>query len=53
VLSIERIKNEWGVTKPNDKVRMVDIPLSLDAKVTVERRGQLLSRVTLLNFEVQ
>jgi hypothetical protein len=27
-----------GVTKPDDKGPMVDIPLSPDAKVTVERR---------------
>jgi enoyl-CoA hydratase len=27
--------------KPNDKVNMVDIALSTNAKVTVERRGQI------------
>jgi enoyl-CoA hydratase len=30
-----------AVTKPDDKDHMVDIPLSPDAKVTVERRGQI------------
>jgi enoyl-CoA hydratase len=30
-----------GVTKPNDKAHMVDIPLSPDTKITVERRGQI------------
>src|ERR1700691_4146139 len=32
---------EVGVTKPDDKGHMVDIPLSPGAKVTVERRGQI------------
>ena len=33
--------SEVGVTKPNDKGRMADVPLSPDTKVTVERRGQI------------
>src|ERR1700691_3459361 len=32
---------EASVTKPNDKGHMADIPLSPNAKVTVERRGQI------------
>jgi hypothetical protein len=31
--------SEMGMTNPNDKGLMVDIPLSPDAKVAVERRG--------------
>ena len=30
-----------GAAKPNDKGHMVDIPLSPDTKITVERRGQI------------
>ncbi|HEY4876695.1 MAG TPA: enoyl-CoA hydratase-related protein, partial [Puia sp.] len=30
-----------GVTNSNDKINMVDIPLSADARITVERRGQI------------
>jgi hypothetical protein len=30
-----------GANKPNDKGLMADIPLSPDAKITVERRGQI------------
>jgi enoyl-CoA hydratase/carnithine racemase len=33
--------SEVGVTKPNDKGHMVDIPLLPDTKITVERRGQI------------
>ena len=33
--------SQVGVTKPNDGPRMVDIPLSPDAKITVERREQI------------
>jgi hypothetical protein len=33
--------SEVAVTKPDDGVRMVDIPLSPDTKVTVERRRQI------------
>jgi len=32
---------EVGVTKPNDSRHMVDIPRSPDAKLTMERRGQI------------
>src|SRR5271170_5540684 len=33
--------SEAGATKPNDQGGMVDIPPSPDAKITVERRGQI------------
>ena len=33
--------SDVGATKPNDSRRMVDIPLSPDTKVAVERRGQI------------
>src|SRR5271154_5266774 len=32
---------EDDMTKPNDKSHMIDIPLSTGAKITVERRGQI------------
>jgi len=45
--------SETGVTKPNDSRRMVDIPRSPDAKITVERRGQIvligINRPQMLN----
>jgi enoyl-CoA hydratase len=33
--------SEVGVTKPNDTLRMVDVPLSPDTEIAVERRGQI------------
>ena len=30
-----------AIPKPNDKGRMADIPLSPEAKITVERRGEI------------
>jgi hypothetical protein len=32
---------EWAIPKLNDKGRMADIPLSPAAKITVERRGEI------------